>query len=558
MIRDLERDPLDALPDYDICIVGSGPAGVTVAAELAGSGLRVCILESGKRKPTRHGDELRRVTSEGIFVKDYSRERALGGASTTWAGLSSPFDPVDFERRDYVSWSGWPITRDELMPFYAEAGERYRFPKLEFFQPTGFAEVRRKGELQPDWEAVEEKVFLAADPPQNFGREQLDFLEGPDVDVYLDATVTELRGTGSRVRSAAVRTRKGAALELRAETFVIGCGGIENARLLLNSTDLEAAGLGNEHDQVGRYFMNHPKNYHGVIEFANPPTDEPYFFGCLYSGFAGYGGIRLPEAVQRKRGLMNSYVRLEPLFPWSDSEGIEALVLLVKKSQFLLKRFKPKKKGDVVVLRDYSETGDDSDLSNERKTTLGWFAILFKILADLPKVSRYLFHRLFVRAAPKIKRARLRNFMEMEPTPENRIVLSEEVDANGMRLPHAIHDTTELDRRSLVAIHEALGAELERLGIGRLESDLGRADPWPITQDASHHMGTTRMGSDPRTSVVNRDGRLHGVDNVYMAGASVLPTSGCANPTFTLVALAIRLARHLLEAAPTGRGPTTP
>jgi choline dehydrogenase-like flavoprotein len=135
--------------------------------------------------------------------------------------------------------------------------------------------------------------------------------------------------------------------------------------------------------------------------------------------------------------------------------------------------------------------------------------------------------------------------MEMEPDPENRVTLAADLDPYGQPVPLVRHRSSELGRRSLIALHAALGEELERCAIGRLESDLASADPWPIDQDASHHMGTTRMGTDPRSSVVDPDLRLHAVPNVFLAGASVFPTSGCANPTFTIVALSIRLARHL-------------
>jgi choline dehydrogenase-like flavoprotein len=144
-----------------------------------------------------------------------------------------------------------------------------------------------------------------------------------------------------------------------------------------------------------------------------------------------------------------------------------------------------------------------------------------------------------------VRRVRLRNFMEMEPRRENRIVLSEELDVYGQRVPIVRHTASELDRRSMIALHQALVAEFAQAGVGKLETTLATCDPWPIDRDASHHMGTTRMGKDPATSVVDTDGRIHGVDNVFMAGASVFPTSGCANPTFTIVALSIRLAEHL-------------
>ncbi len=544
MIRDLDSHDSDP-PEYDVCIIGSGAAGGVLAAELVGSGLSVCVLESGVKKVTRRGDELKKTHSAGIHVKDYSRERVLGGATTTWAGLSAPLDPADLEPRSFVEHSGWPLERAELLPLYEEAAERYRFPRLLAFEPEGFGSLRAKGDLVPEWSLVEEKIFLAADDPQDFGKEVRHVYESDGADLWLDASAAQLCGKNGSVTHADVRTRSGRKVELKARTFVVATGGIENARLLLNSVDMCPAGLGNEHDQVGRFMMNHPKNYGGILHLAQPVESLPYYFGCLHEGFAGYGGLRFPERELAKRGLMNSYVRLEPLFPWSDSQGIEALVLIAKRSKFFVDRLRKKSRKEVVELRDYAETGDDSDLQNSRRSIFGFIPLLFTILFDAPKVTRYLWSRVVSRKKPLIRRARLRNFMEMEPRPENRVRLADESDVHGMRLPFIEHDTTELDRRSLVELHQVLATEFERSGVGRLESDLESADPWPITQDASHHIGTTRMGRDATMSVVDPDLKLHGADNVYMAGASVFPTSGCANPTFTIVALSIRLARTL-------------
>jgi len=548
MIVDLAESEHTELSAYDLCVVGSGPAGATVANELASSGLRVCVLESGRERPTALGDARRAVESEGIAIKEWSRERVLGGASTTWAGLSSPLDAVDLEARPWLASSGWPIAGEELSRWYGEASARYRFPAAERFGEAGFARLRERGSLRPAWRRVEEKVFLACAEPQDFGRELRATWEGP-VDLYLDATVVALEsaGAGRRVSLARVRTSAGRVLELRARAFVLACGGVENARLCLLSRDLCPRGLGNERDQVGRWFMNHPKNYFGVLRLRRPVVSEPYWFGSLHQGFAGYAGLRLSQEEQRRRGLLNSYVRLEPLFPWSDDDGVESLVLLVKKSRFFFARWKAAREEQVVELRDYSETGDDSELQNRRRTALGWLALLGQVALHAPSVLAYLWFRLVPGQRPKVRRVRLRNFLEMEPDPAQRVELGAGLDPDGLPVARVRHAPSELDRRSIVALHEALREELAEQGIADLEGDLSRAEPWPIDQDASHHIGGTRMGTDPATSVVDPDLRVHGVENVWCAGASVFPTSGCANPTFTIVALSIRLAAHLRE-----------
>ena len=540
------------LPTYDVCVIGSGPAGMTVAAELARAGARLCVLESGLDKVTPHGDLLRDVRSEGIHIKDYSRERVLGGASTTWAGLSSPLDPIDMERRPYLRHSGWPIERGELLPYYEAAAARYRFPRLAMFGEDGLAAVREQDEITLRWRELDEKIFLARADPQDFGREQKAIFERDGVDLYLDATVLRLAcddGQG-RASRACVRTRGGRDVDLAARVFVVATGGIENARLLLRSTDACERGLGNDRDQVGRFLMNHPKNYFGVIRLNKPVVELSYYFGSLHRGFAGYAGLRLPEELQRRRGLLNAYVRFEPIFPWSDNVGVESFVLLAKRSSGLLRRWRDSREEQVTSLRDYSETGDDSDLQNQRRSLLGHVALGGAILRHLPTVTRYGYHRLVESARPRVREIRLRNFLEMEPDPDNRVVLSDDRDVYGERLALVRHDTTELDRRSLVEVHRILADEVRASGIGVLEGDLAAADPWPIDQDASHHLGSTRMGVDPATSVVDPDCRIHGVDNVYLAGGSVFPTSGCANPTFTIVALAIRLAERLSRELP--------
>ncbi len=527
---------------YDICIIGSGPAGLTVANELRDSGLRIAVLESGQLEKTEHADRLKTViTTGGIPVKHNSRERVLGGASATWDGLSAPLEPIDLAERAWVPLSGWPICHSELLSYYRQAADRYGFPHPDLYDIRHFSPLKTEGDYSFSWKDLVERIILAPARPQRFGRLFRGIFDSPRLDLYADATVTELKATPDATPAGLVRTRGAKTITFRAKALVLATGGIENARLLLDS------GVGNAHDQVGRYFMNHPKNPSGLVVPARPVTHLPAYFGCLYKSKAAYLALRLTDELQERLGTLNSYVRFEPLYAWSDTAGVQLLINYVKSKRWLWENLKSFK-GEASALRDYAETGDDPDvkLAGEIPSLP---RLLLAIVKDSPSVAQYTFYRVFDRLRPRVRAIRIRNFMEMEPHPDNRVMLSDEKDAYGKPIPVVRHSASPLDKRSLLEIHRVLGEELRASGFGNLVSDLTECEPWPINADASHHMGSTRMGTDLKTSVVNSDCQVHRVPNLYIAGSSVFPTSGYANPTYTIVALAIRLAEHLRTVA---------
>lgn len=542
MIIDLVHDRRTDLGSYDVCIIGSGPAGLVLAAELSRSGVGVCVLESGSLNKQRSCDELRDLDCEGIQIKECSRERVIGGASSTWSGLSAPLDPVDMSNRPFLEVPGWPISHDDLVPYWSLAADRYRFPPLEAF--AEFRGFRSQGDLRPAWSQIEEKVFLAAGKPQRFGKEFLP-ADGDTATVFLNATVVDFGGKngGDHVAHLEVACTGGSRHTVRAKYFVCAAGGIENCRLLLSARRMCPAGLGNERDQVGRYFMNHPKNPYGTLLLNDPIREASYFFGCIRNGYAGFAGLRLNEATQAADGVLNSYVRLTPTYPWSNNNGVGGAVYIAKRAERLLDLWKQAHRGRVIPMRDYSETGDDDPYQGHSGFTAVAMAIR-DVVQNPTAVAAYCSTRLTGRS-PAIRSVVLRNYMEMEPHCENRVTLSRNRDRYGTHVAHVCHAPTDLDRRSVVHLHEICAAEFKAAGLGRLTGDLAAEQPWPINYDASHHIGGTRMGDDPGTSVVNRDLRLHGVGNVYCVGSSVFPTSGCANPTLTICALSIRLADHL-------------
>lgn len=546
----VESSAGERLVDYDVCIIGGGPAGLTVAGELAriAGGRRICVLESGGRSNTAFADGLREVVASGIAIKEYSRERVLGGASSTWAGLSTPLDEIDFARRPWVPGSGWPISSEELLPFYARASARYGFPNPDAFLASSWTNVLGAGDFVPKWKGLRPKVFLAPVEPPRFASEHVAVFDSARADLFLDATVVRLEGDheSGAVRMAIARNSHGGTLRVAANVFVLAAGGIENPRLLLVSRYACDEGLGNENDQVGRYLMNHPKGDCGRIVLDPPLRELPAYFGFLFGEISGFFGLRASEALQRSHEILNSYVRFRPMYDWSHCDGVEAALYYLKRLKSAGRRFRRSRAGEVVPLRDYAETGDETDLQNQRKKLsdhLRLAALVWKGRAD---VLDYLRHRLSRRRIPLVRSIVVRNFMEMEPRTGNRVTLSQRADALGVAIPKVHHEPGSRDRRTMQILHERLRDELAAAGWGRMVSGIDAgAEPWPVDFDASHHMGTTRMGSDPKASVVDANCRVHSCPNVYVAGSSVFPTGGHANPTYTLVALAIRLAEHL-------------
>ncbi len=508
---------------YDICIVGSGPAGLTLCNELSGSGKKICIIESGGRN-LNSKNELKKVISTGeIKIKDSSRERAWGGTSNTWAGLSAPMDEIDFQK--------WPIKFADLRKHYEHLAS-YGFAKLSDFKIQTFDEIKKNGDLVLNFEKLSEKIFIAEDPAINFGKKFEKLLNDKNIDAYLDYTVIKLNKNISEINSIIVVDSKNIKTEIKARKFIICAGGLESTRLLLISN------IGNEH--VGKYLTNHPKNNFGIIELNKSVKKIPYLFGFLKAGLAKYVGLKLNDDIQGQFGLLNSYIRLEPIFPWTDSRGVYALITITKKAKSFLNWWKNRQKG-IVNLKDWNETGDDAKSS--KKLKIG--SAIFMIITDLKAVILYALNRLQSRRETPIKKIRIRNFMDMEPVAENRMTLSEEKDIYGNPIPVVNLNTTERDRKSLIELHKIFKEEIEKENLGKYIGNLETAHPWPINSEASHHLGGTIMGSDATKSVVDINLKVHGTDNLYICSGSVFPTSGCANPTYTICALAIRLAEHL-------------
>jgi choline dehydrogenase-like flavoprotein len=496
----------------DVCVIGAGPAGITVARQLEGTGLRVCLMESGGRTIERSVQAQSRGESDGypLHPLDDARIRAFGGTlrhpriwDDGWA--SRPLDPIDLSRRSWLGDAAWPFPRKELDGYYAraelscgvlpetEAASRWRD------SATPEARALAGGQLAP-------AIFQF--PTQAFHDAWEALSTATDVRLLLHTRVVEFEvdPTGRRIERVLALREGRHPVAIRARTVVLATGGIENARLLLAANGRR--GLGNEHGLVGRYFAERLTYIAGHVE-VDDPTSVDRLSSLQRSGGLVGGGLRVAEAVQQERGLMNCALFLIPRPAAVTTPAMRSLSTLRKGRG---RRPRPGALGDHV-----------------RNIVTGPRSLVDLGLSKLTERPRSLVIR--VQAEPG-------------PNPESRVRLGHGTDDLGLPVARVTWRMTEADRESARASVEVLHEGLRRHGLGRV-AYTARLDSTTLIEGNHHHLGTTRMHENPREGVVDANCRVHSVDNLYVAGSSVFPTYGASNPTLTIVALAVRLADHL-------------
>jgi choline dehydrogenase-like flavoprotein len=515
--------------ESDICIIGAGAAGLTLAEALAEPSRTICVLEAGGQEPDAATQALHELENVGAPIREgfMSRARYFGGSCNLWAGRSMRLAPFDMAERDWVADSAWPIAAEELAVYYPQASAILKLPPDEQFDPEWYRTRLSDSERRLYERDLVPTVSLWAKAPMRFGaahRRRLERSRDRRLVLHANATAIHLGDGGRAVESIAASTLGGRRLTMRARIFVLAAGGLENARLLLVSHDRHGSGIGNGFDLVGRYFMDHPRAVFGKVRLR-PGSRLPLIAGLPTRHGHVQLGIAPSEAVQRREQMLNHHVTLEPEYSPYVRDAYKTSVEVMK-----------------VLLRR-GHAGKRWHLADVRRTGLDEMIQLLTPKEIMPHFL-YMWARRARSALPRGAAEETRvlvYFCEQPPRPDSRVTLSTDRDALGVNrlvLDWRIPDHVV---RSMLRLQELLRIELERRGIGQLVPGEGE----PRFTDASHHMGTTRMSDDPKRGVVDRDGRVHGVANLYVAGSSVFPSGGHANPTFTVVALALRLAQHL-------------
>ncbi|KAF1045996.1 GMC oxidoreductase [Xylophilus sp.] len=548
MIVDAATLPAGTLLEADLCIAGAGAAGIALALALADSGLDVILLEAGGEHESAAAQDFYAgtVADERLHSPTHRyRQRRFGGSTTIWGGRCMPLDPIDFARRDWIPDSGWPIGPRDLAAWYPPANRLCEAGDFAYTIDEAFGEgapLRRPLVEGFASDAFRTDTLERFSVPTDFARRwRRPLARAERLRVVLGASAAGLGlgGSGRRLETLDVRGPGGRAFAVRARRYVLAAGGLETPRLLLASPGASGRGVGNAHDVVGRYYMCHLAGTIGTIEIA-PGHRAWHGYDVADDGVYCRRRFALTAEAQRRLGTVNFIARLHHprITDPRHRTGILSLLYLAKS----------------VIPYEYGKRlhGD------ERAGPAGWLAHVRNVVADAPGTARFLAHwvrhrtlaeRKFpsVIVHPRSPRYSLDFHAEQVPLRDSRVTLGSGRDAHGMP---RLHVDWRYARQDVETVQRALGrlaADLAASGAGRFDYDPQTVEHEMTRYGAygGHHIGTARMGTDPRTSVVDADCRLHEVDNLYLAGAAVFPTSSQANPTLTIVALALRLADHL-------------
>lgn len=509
MHHDARELPNNSVIEGDICIVGSGAAGISIALDWINTSSKVILLESGGFEYDDRVQDL--YKGEGTGQKYYplrsSRLSYFGGTTNHWAGMCSPFDPVDFRKRDWVPHSGWPITRQDLDPFYERANKVLKLGPYNYDLAFWQKEKPNMNPFPLGDEVIWHKMWQIS-AVRGFGRGGMSkeyretIVNAANIHLYTYATVTDIRTNGpvSQINELVVKNHAGKTHKVKAKHFILAGGAIQNARMLLASNSQAPKGLGNDNDLVGRYFMEHLEIHAAEFWLLRP------FATDLYNWDTTWCELAIREEVQEKNKILNGTAGADGL-AWERN------------------------------MRPRMEIYQDEDPRNAVDN-------MMKVWSGADSIAQ---------AQNKGNIERAYSFqirMEQAPNPDSRVFLGKEKDELGVPRANLHWALTDLDKRSVRRILELIGEEAGKTGFARLRFTEEFRDPndmsWPVgTNGGWHHMGTTRMNDDPKQGVVDANCKVHGISNLYVAGAACYATAGAPNPTLTLVALSLRLSDYV-------------
>jgi GMC oxidoreductase/FAD binding domain len=547
---------LQVRSERSVCVIGSGPAGMVLALELARLGCAVTLVESGLRcadeRAQRLSDADRAEEATHAPMADAVMRR-WGGTSHLWGGRCVPLDPLDFETREQVRERGWPISFEEISAYYPMAceyadcgGPRFSIPQSDAGAPPlaeGFVDGDVRSDQLERWCAAPVLVSRLG--------QWID--SHPQIDVKLGATCVgiDVDHDGRRVIAARlVDTVTSKPQEpVRADCFMLACGGVESTRLLLHFADQVRPPRMDGLAWLGRGYMGHISGKIATVKLSGDPKKTVFGFErdgchCVRRRFT------LAPDVLRQRGLLNIAMWLDNPAPADPAHrsGILSAAYLALRSPLIGPRLAAPAIRKSLLARAPSGSLL-AHLANLVRAPLS----SAEFVALFAWQRYYAYPRLpgFFACSPANVYA-LHYHAEQSPWDESRVELAQARDAHGVRRARLSLRFRRSDAQSIVEAHRVLDEHLRSHGIGTLEyafSDDALVDAVSSqARDGFHQLGTARMSTGPGSGVCDSHGRVFGMMNLFVSGSALFPTSGQANPTLTILALAIRQASHIAHA----------
>ena len=505
MHTDARQLPDGSIIEGELCIIGAGAAGISIALEWLGTNHSVILFEGGGFEYDDRVQDLYagKTTGQRYYPLKSARLHYFGGTTNHWAGFCSTFDEIDFLKRDWIPHSGWPITRATLDPYYSRAQQKLELGPYEYDWKYWQKRDPQLQSILKDESVVCNKIWQFS-PPTRFGEKYRDsIVKSKNIHLYTYANVVDIATNDSvnAVTQVTAKNYTGKQYTIKAKHFVLACCSIQNARILLASNKQAPKGLGNDHDNVGRYFMEHLEIKSGELWLAK--SNPLKLYDLNYGVTKARCELAITKEQQEKHRILNGTLSLTPLLL---AQRITPVIDLWKTED-------PNKNADAF----FSDLGRAAQsVANEKPEDL---------------LRSY---ELFTR-------------IEQAPNPDSRVTLDTERDSLGMPRAQLHWVLTPLEKNSIRMIHELTGQQIGRSNVGRVRLMEWLRDEkdnsWPEFVGAGwHHMGTTRISEDPKEGVVDADCKVHGIANLHVAGASCYVTAAAPNPTLTLVALSIRLS----------------
>ncbi|BBC24292.1 GMC oxidoreductase [Pseudanabaena sp. ABRG5-3] len=540
MIIDARSLPSEDSLETHVCIIGAGPAGLTLAREFANQNFQVTLLESGgfEFDPEIQSLSMGTVIGDPYPELSRTRRRQFGGTSHTWEGQNGykeygfrclPLDAIDFEQRDWLPYSGWPFTRTDLDPFYerahqvcqigpyaykAEDWEDQRAVRLPFKSDRISTSMSQYGLRYPFTEEYPQQIK-----------------QTPNITTIIYASVVEIvtdesNQTVTRLRIASSKDKQ---FWLTAKIFILATGGLENARLLLASNHQQTSGLGNQYDVVGRYFMDRPILSCSLLPYDHKLLEKTALYDIYRTkGVPVMARVHLTEDFMRREHILNNGAQLFPRPQQRQREATLALRDLVSAIR------------DRQPLQNITQNLSAILRGSDYILAAGVWAAIRKIPALRRGDWSYLPYE-------KQRFSQFEIFYQIEqaPNPNNRVMLGAERDFLGQNKLEIHWRLNPIDIQNAIRVQEIWAEEFDKAGLGKLQF-ADKFEDWKFENRAMHHhMGTTRINNDPKQGVVDANCKIHGISNLFVAGSSVFPTAGYSNPTLTIIALSLRLADHI-------------